>query len=53
MSFAKEVANKVVFMADGYVVEEGTPNEIFTAPKEPRTKQFLERILPEDYSYYI
>jgi L-cystine transport system ATP-binding protein len=53
MSFAKEVANKVVFMDNGYVVEEGTPHEIFVTPKEKRTRQFLERIIPEDYNYYI
>lgn len=53
MSFAEEVANKVVFMADGYVVEEGTPREIFSSPKEERTKQFLARVLSEDYNYYI
>ena len=51
MSFAEEVADKVVFMAGGYVVEEGTPREIFTHPREERTRQFLKRILPQsDYS---
>lgn len=50
MSFAEDVADKVVFMDGGYVVEEGTPKEIFFAPKEDRTKQFLKRILPpSDY----
>jgi L-cystine transport system ATP-binding protein len=53
MSFAKEVANKVVFMDEGYVIEEGTPEKIFTNPKEKRTKQFLERIIPEDFAYGI
>lgn len=52
MSFAHEVASKVVFMADGVVVESGTPKEIFYTPKEDRTKKFLERILPQD-EYYI
>ncbi|SKA71287.1 L-cystine transport system ATP-binding protein [Eubacterium uniforme] len=52
MSFAQEVASKVVFMADGVVVESGTPKEIFYTPKEERTKKFLERILPQD-EYYI
>jgi len=46
MSFAEEVADKVVFMDGGYVVEEGSPKEIFVHPKEERTKQFLKRILP-------
>ena len=50
MSFAEEVADKVVFMDGGYVVEEGSPNDIFYHPKEERTKQFLKRILPSsDY----
>ncbi|MCR4785623.1 MAG: amino acid ABC transporter ATP-binding protein, partial [Lachnospiraceae bacterium] len=48
MGFAEEVANKVLFMSDGVVVEEGSPNEIFYHPKEERTRQFLKRILPED-----
>jgi L-cystine transport system ATP-binding protein len=52
MSFAQDVANKVIFMDGGVVVEEGTPNEIFLSPKEARTKQFLSRILPE-YVYQI
>lgn len=52
MSFAENVANKIVFMADGKIVEEGTPKEIFEYPKEEKTKQFLKRILPKDM-YYI
>lgn len=50
MQFAREVANQVVFMADGVVVEKGTPEEIFDHPKEERTKIFLKRILKEDDS---
>ena len=51
MSFAEEVADKVVFMDGGYVVEEGKPNDIFNHPKEERTKKFLSRILPpSDYA---
>ena len=46
MGFARDVANRVIFMADGYVVEEGKPERIFTAPKERRTQTFLSRILP-------
>ncbi|MDS9471088.1 amino acid ABC transporter ATP-binding protein [Sporosarcina pasteurii] len=53
MSFAKDVANKVIFMDGGVVVEEGTSEEIFSRPKEERTQQFLRRVLPEDYTYYI
>ena len=43
MSFAKEVANHVIFMDDGVIVEEGTPKQIFTEPKEERTRQFLKK----------
>ncbi len=45
MGFAKEVADRVIFMADGVIVEEGTPGEIFTSPKNPRLQQFLQSIL--------
>ena len=45
MGFAKEVANRVVFMADGKILEEGTPEEIFTAPKHPRLQDFLAKVL--------
>ena len=45
MGFAREVADKVVFMADGVIAESGTPEEIFTNPKNPRTRQFLQSIL--------
>ena len=41
MAFAKEVAGKVIFMDDGYIVEQGTPQEVFENPKEERTKNFL------------
>ena len=43
MEFAKDVANHVLFMADGEVCEEGTPSEIFENPQKERTKQFLMR----------
>ena len=46
MSFAEEVADKVIFMDGGVIVEEGTPRQIFYSPKEERTKKFLHRILP-------
>jgi polar amino acid transport system ATP-binding protein len=48
MSFAREVANRVVFMADGVVVEEGRPEEVLDRPSKPRTRAFLERILGAD-----
>ena len=45
IGFAREVASRVVFMADGYILEEGTPEEIFSHPKQQRTKDFLEKVL--------
>jgi polar amino acid transport system ATP-binding protein len=45
MSFARDVANRVCFLDAGRILEEGTPAEIFGAPREPRTQQFLERIV--------
>ena len=45
MGFAREVADKVIFMADGYIVEEAPPSEIFGAPKDPRLQQFLRAVL--------
>ena len=45
MGFAKEVANRVVFMADGKILEEGPPEEIFTSPKHPRLQDFLAKVL--------
>ncbi|WP_099466618.1 amino acid ABC transporter ATP-binding protein [Konateibacter massiliensis] len=53
MSFAQDVADKVIFMDEGYVVEEGKPEEIFSRPKEERTKQFLSRIISIEPSYVI
>ena len=45
MGFAKEVATRVLFMCDGIIAESGTPEDIFTNPKNPRTQQFLQSIL--------
>ena len=45
MGFAREVADRVLFMDEGRIVEEGTPAEIFSAPKEQRTKDFLNKVL--------
>ena len=41
MSFARAISNRVIFMADGYIVEEGAPEQIFERPTQERTKQFL------------
>lgn len=45
MGFAKEVATKVVFMDEGYIVEEGSPDQLFNNPKHTRTKQFLDKVI--------
>ena len=45
MSFARDVSSRVIFMDEGYVVEEGEPKEFFSCPKMPRTKEFLSRFL--------
>ena len=45
IGFAREVADRVIFMDGGYIVEEGTPQEVFGAPKEQRTKDFLDKVL--------
>ena len=45
MGFAREVADRVLFMNDGYIEEEGTPQEIFQNPKSERLKQFLQSVL--------
>jgi len=44
MGFAREVADRIVFMEKGYIVEEGTPDEMFNRPKFPRTREFLWKI---------
>ena len=45
MGFAKEVANKVIFMDGGYIVEQGSPDDVIGNPKEERTKDFLSKVL--------
>ncbi len=45
MGFARQVADRVVFMADGMIIEEGTPEHFFTQPKNERVKQFLGKII--------
>ena len=45
MQFARDVSDRVVFMSDGSIIEQGDPAEIFTHPKEKRTQSFLERVL--------
>jgi polar amino acid transport system ATP-binding protein len=45
MAFAREIANRVCFLDAGVLLEEGPPAQIFSAPKNPRTQQFLQRII--------
>jgi ABC-type polar amino acid transport system ATPase subunit len=45
MGFAREVADRVLFMDDGLIVEENTPAKIFSSPQNERTKMFLSKIL--------
>lgn len=45
MGFAREVADRVLFMYDGIILEEGTPDKIFENPENERTKQFLQSVL--------
>ena len=45
MGFAKEVANRVIFMDEGLIVEEGTPKEFFAHPQNARTRDFLSKVL--------
>ncbi len=45
MGFAREVGDRVIFMADGQIVEEGTPDQFFTSPAQDRTRAFLNQIL--------
>ena len=49
MAFARDVANHVVFMDDGHILEQGDPIELFEHPKEERTKQFLSRFSQDEY----
>ncbi|MBC9732491.1 amino acid ABC transporter ATP-binding protein [Nocardioides marmotae] len=46
MAFAREVATKVCFLHEGRILEQGPPEQLFTAPREERTRQFLARVLP-------
>jgi putative amino-acid transport system ATP-binding protein len=44
MQFAKEVADKVIFMADGHIVEQGSPEQIFNHPQDVKLKKFLKNV---------
>jgi ABC-type glutathione transport system ATPase component len=44
MAFAADVADRICYLEDGRLIEEGTPQKIFGAPRDPRTKEFLRRV---------
>jgi polar amino acid transport system ATP-binding protein len=45
MGFARDIADRVCFLDGGRILEQGPPDRIFTAPENPRTRQFLQRII--------
>jgi polar amino acid transport system ATP-binding protein len=45
MSFARDIADRICFLDDGVILEQGPPEQLLTNPREPRTQQFLERII--------
>ncbi len=45
MGFARDIADRICFLDEGVILEQGPPEQILTEPKEPRTQQFLERII--------
>jgi polar amino acid transport system ATP-binding protein len=45
MAFARDIAHRVCFLDDGVILEQGPPEQIFSAPEHPRTQQFLQRII--------
>ena len=45
MGFAREVSDRVLFMAEGVIMESGAPDELFSAPKNPRLQDFLAKVL--------
>ena len=45
MKFAREVSDRVIFMDDGYIIEQGSPEAVFDNPQNPRLKEFLSKIL--------
>jgi polar amino acid transport system ATP-binding protein len=45
MGFARDIADRICFLDEGVILEQGPPEQILTEPKEPRTQQFLQRII--------
>ena len=52
MAFARDVSTRTIFMDSGYVAEDAAPSELFTNPKNPRTREFLSRYLAGRYGWY-
>ena len=53
IAFAQSISDRIIFMENGLIVEEGPPEQVISNPKEQRTRQFMRRIRPEDYEYII
>jgi ABC-type polar amino acid transport system ATPase subunit len=53
IDFAREISNRIIFMENGVIVEEGTPQEVFVTPKQERTKSFIRRLNMVDFDYQI
>lgn len=49
ISFAREISDRIIFMENGDIVEQGAPRDIFLSPKKERTKQFIQQLYPNDY----
>ena len=45
IEFARKVADRIVIMADGQIIEQGTPEDVLDAPKHPRTREFLAKVV--------
>ena len=45
MSFARDIADRICFLDDGVILEQGPPDRVLSRPREPRTQQFLQRII--------
>ena len=53
IEFAKSLCDRIIFMDEGHIIEQGTPKEIFNDPKEKRTQEFISFLLPQDYQTFL
>ncbi|MCR4960542.1 MAG: amino acid ABC transporter ATP-binding protein [Lachnospiraceae bacterium] len=53
IEFAKSLCDRIIFMDEGHIIEQGTPREIFNDPKEKRTQEFISFLLPQDYQTFL